>query len=127
LRATRRAPLQIAPPIRFQDGFIEFVVDLPEQGDEALVVDLLVLGGEGFSGAEFFEHVVDAGEREAGIQLLLALAVRVQTLAEIADALLEGAFFQRGEGEGIEADGFVVAWAVFKRATASKCPCDMNA
>lgn len=42
-------------------------MDLPEQGDEALVVDLLVLGGEGFSGAEFFEHVVDAGEREAGM------------------------------------------------------------
>jgi hypothetical protein len=31
--------------------------------------------------------------------LLLPLAVRIETLAKIADALLEGAFFERGEGE----------------------------
>jgi hypothetical protein len=40
--------------------------------------------------AELFEHVVNAGEREAGMLLLLPLAVRIETLAEGADALLEG-------------------------------------
>jgi hypothetical protein len=35
------------------------------------------------------EDVVNAGEREVGILLLLALAVRVEPLAEVADALLE--------------------------------------
>jgi len=38
--------------------------------------------------AELFEHVVNAGEREVGILLLLPLAVRIESLAEIADALL---------------------------------------
>lgn len=96
---------QILPAIGFKDGFIELVVDLLEQGDEALVVDLLFLGGEWFSAAEFFEDVIHACEREAGMQLLLALAVRVQTLAEIADALLERGFFEGGEWERFEAGG----------------------
>ncbi len=92
--------LEIPPAVSFQDGFIQLVVDLLEEGDEALVVNLLVLGGEGFAAAEFFQDVVDAGEGEAGMLLLLALAVRVQPLAEVADALLEWGFFERGEGEG---------------------------
>jgi hypothetical protein len=71
-------------------GGIQLVVDLAEDGDEALVVDLLFLGGERLAAAELFEHVVNAGEREAGMLLLLPLAVRIETLAEGADALLEG-------------------------------------
>jgi hypothetical protein len=77
-------------------------VDLAEDGDEALIVDLLFLGVEGFSRAELFQHVVDAGEGEAGMKFLLALAVRVKTLAEIADALLEFAFFEGGEWGFVE-------------------------
>lgn len=50
--------------MRFQDGFIEVVVKLPEDGDEALVVDDLVLGVQGFAGTDFLEDVVNAGERE---------------------------------------------------------------
>ena len=72
----------VLPAIRFQHGFIQFVVDLAEDGDEALVVDLLFLGGEWLAAAELFEHVVNAGEREAGMLLLLPLAVRIETLAE---------------------------------------------
>ena len=52
--------------------------------------------------------VVEAGEGELRVKLLLALAVRVEPLAEFADALLERAFVKRGEWEGIEATGFHV-------------------
>ena len=41
--------------------------------------------------------------------LLLPLAVRVEPLAKVADALLEWAFFERGEWEGFETAGFVIA------------------
>ena len=49
-------------------------MDLAEHGDEALVVDLLFLGGVRIAGAELFQHVVNAVEREAGMLLLLPLA-----------------------------------------------------
>ena len=49
---------EIASPIRFSHGFIQLVVDLAEDGDEALVVDWLFLGGERLAAAELFEHVV---------------------------------------------------------------------
>ena len=87
-----------------------------------MVVDLLVLGGEGFAAAELFQDVVEAGEGEAGMRFLLALAVRVQPLAEVADALLECSLFERGEGEGFETDGFVVARSIFERAATSMRP-----
>ena len=51
-------------------------MDLAENGDEALVVDWLFLGRERLAAAELFEHVVNAGEREAGMLLLLPLADR---------------------------------------------------
>jgi hypothetical protein len=89
---------------------------LLEDGDEALVVDGFFFGVERFFAAEFFQDVVHAREREAGMQLLLALAVRVQALAEVADALLQFPFFEGGEGKGFEADRFVVAWAIFQCA-----------
>ena len=115
------------PAVGFEDGGVEVVVKLFEDGDEALVVDLLVLGGEGFAAAELFQDVVDAGEGEAGMRFLLALAVRVQPLAEVADALLECSLFERGEGKGVEAAGVVVAWTIFESSTASKRPCDVKA
>jgi hypothetical protein len=57
---------------------VDLVVDLAEEGDEAVVVDLLFLGVERFAGAELFEDVVDPGEGEVGKQGLLPLAVRVE-------------------------------------------------
>ena len=81
-------------------------MDLAEDGDEALVVDLLFLGGERLAAAELFEHVVNPGEREAGMLILLPLAVRIEPLAECADALLERGFIQRGEWEGFETADF---------------------
>jgi hypothetical protein len=40
---------EVAPAVRFEGGVVEVVVKLLEDGDEALVVDELVLGGEGFA------------------------------------------------------------------------------
>ena len=62
---------------------------------------------------ELLKHIVDAREGEPGMQVLLTLAVRVEAFAEIANALLEWGFFERGEWEGFEADGFVVARTIF--------------
>ena len=62
-------------------------MDLAQHGDEALVVDELFLGGERLAAAELFEHVVNAGECEAGMLLLLPLAVRIEPLAEGAGCL----------------------------------------
>ena len=70
-------------------------MDLAEDGDEALVVDLLLHGGERLAAAELFEHVVNAGKREAGMLLLLTLVVGIESLAECADALLEGGLEER--------------------------------
>ena len=91
-----------------------------------MVVDLLVLGGEGFAAAELFQDVVNAGEGEAGMRYLLALAVRVQTLAEFADALLECSLFERGEGKLLETGTLDVNRAIFETRTDSKRPSDME-
>lgn len=42
------------------------------------------------------EDVVNACEGEVRMLRLLAFAVRIETLAKVADALLEGTFFERG-------------------------------
>jgi len=57
---------------------------------------------------------------------LLAFAVVVQTLPEIANALLQWAFGYVREGEGVKADGFVVARAIFQCAAFSQCPNNMK-
>ena len=46
----------------------------------------MFFGGERFAGAEFFQHVVHAGHRELGMQVLLAFAMGVELFAEFADA-----------------------------------------
>ena len=61
------------PAVGVEDGGVEFVVELFVDGDEAVVVDGFVLGGElgggdfaAVGGAEFFEDVVHVGEGEVG-------------------------------------------------------------
>ena len=97
-----------------EDGGVEVGAELFEDGDEAAVVDLLVLGGEGgggegagVDGAELLQDVVHVGEREVGIFLLLAFAVGVEFFGDLADTLLSfsGA---GGEGECFEALGFYI-------------------
>ncbi len=108
-----RGPVQIRPAIGFEDGGVEIVVELLEDGDEALVVDGFFFGVERLSRAELFQDVVHARERERRMHLLLPLAVRVQTLTQVADALLQFAFFEGGEGEGLKASSLYIdgCWA----------------
>lgn len=101
---------------------VDLVVDLAEEGDEAVVVDLLFLGVEGGAGAERVEDVVDAGEGEVGKQGLLPLAVRVEPLAEVAELGLQGAFFEGGEGEGVEAAVLCVTRTIFKSSHQRRAP-----
>lgn len=69
---------EIVPAIGGEHGGVDLVVDLAEEGDEAVVVDLLFLGVQDCAGAERFEDVVDPGEGEVRMQGLLPLAVRVE-------------------------------------------------
>lgn len=56
---------------------------------------------------------------------LLALAVRVELLREVADAgLLVGC--GSGKSECLEAAGFVVAWPIFECSTRRQRPSDVN-
>ena len=63
------------PAVGVGDGGVEIVVDLFEDGDEALLVDRLFFFVSGFGGAEFFQHVIHAGHRELGVLRLLAFAM----------------------------------------------------
>ena len=74
------------PAVGGGDGGVEFVVELAEDRDEAVVVDGLFLGGEGASGAEGGEDVVHRREREAGVLGLDAFAVGVECFAQGPDA-----------------------------------------
>ena len=105
---------EVGPAVGFERGGVQVVVNLLEDGDQALVVDSFVLRVQGFAGTDFLEHIVNAGEREVGVEFLLALAVRVEAFAKVADALLEGRFFERGEWEGVEADSFVIPRSIFQ-------------
>ena len=95
-----RERVQVGPTVGFQHGGIQLVVDLAEQGDEALVVDGFLFGVQRLAGAELFEDIVKASEREVRMLLLLPLAVRIEAFAEFADASFQGGFFKSGEWEG---------------------------
>ena len=111
-----------SPAVGFEDSGVEVVVNLLEDGDQSFVVGLPVLRVQGFTGAEFFEDVVYAGEGEVGMLFLLTLAVRVEAFAKVADALLECAFIERGEWEGFKAGGFHINRGGAKLRTHSQGP-----
>jgi len=87
------------PAVGFEDGGVEVVVELFEDGNQTFVVNFLFLRGErrgrrprerapwALEGAEFFEDVVHVGECEVGVEGLLALAVGVERFGEVADFL----------------------------------------
>ena len=117
---------EVGPAVGFEDGSVEVVVNLLEEGDEALVVDGFGLGVERGAGAEEVEDVVEAGEGERGVQGLLALAMGVEALAEVADFLLQRDFGEGWEGVWIKTDAFVVSWAVFECSSPCQTPRDMG-
>lgn len=84
--------------------------------------------GSRFHTAELFEDVVHACHGQVGVSGLAGFAVRVEGLAEFADAglLRVGAV---GEREGFEAAGFHIHGivAVAKIAPVGHGPCNMNA
>lgn len=77
-------------------------MELSEDGDEAVFVGELFLGVERGAGAEFFEDVVAIGQRQLRVLGLLAFAVGVEALGEVADARLlrfgRGGEWEREEG-----------------------------
>ena len=88
---------QVLPAVGGEDGGVEFVVQLTQDGDEAGFVDGFVPGGQGFAAAQFGEDVVHAGQRQLGVGGLLALAVGVELFGQGGDA---GLLFGAGGGEG---------------------------
>ena len=100
--------------VGFGDGGVEVVVELAEDGDEAVFVGELFFGVERGAGAEFFEDVVEVGEGQLRVLGLLAFAVSVEALGEVADARLLR--FGRGVLEVLrglrhsDGDGFAFLW-----------------
>lgn len=99
----RRGGGEILPAVGLENGGVEVVVDLLEQGDETLLVDNFVFVGERLFFAELFENVIYPGEGEVGMFRLARFAVGVKALAKVADAGFEFAFGDVGEGKGFEA------------------------
>ena len=77
------------------------------------------------AGLQLFQHVVHAGQRQGFVRGLLALAVRVELLGEVADA---GGLFGSGGGEGelLEASRFDVDRSIFQGTTGRQRPSDMR-
>ena len=89
------------PAVGVEDGGVEVVMDLLQDGDEPLLVDDAVFFGERLAGAELFQHVVYAGKCEIQILNLLMLAMRVEGFTKIAD-MLSLLFCAGRKGKGIE-------------------------
>lgn len=88
-------------------------------------MDSTILGAEGCAAAEFFQHVVHAGECKLGVFGLLTLAMNVQLLGEVADAraLLSGGVRER---VGFKAASLVVPRTIFKSTAGCQRPNDMD-
>ena len=95
-------------------------MDLLQDGDEAVLVDLFLFRSQRLSASELLQDVIHAGDGEIGMQLLLPFAVRVELLAELADALLQRDGWV-GEGEGKERCVAVVSRIVSHTEPAAGC------
>ena len=90
----------VRPAVGVEDGGVEVVVDLLQDRDEPLLVDDPLLRRQRLARPELLEDVVHPGDREVGVERLLALAVRVEGFAEGADAGRSGRRSRRGRGRG---------------------------
>ena len=74
------------PAVRVAHGGVQLAVELPQHADQPLLVDRLVFGGQRLAGPQLLQHVVHVGQGQLGVLGLLAIAVRVQLLGQVADA-----------------------------------------
>ena len=70
------------PSVGVKNGCVEIVVDLAQDGDETLLMDRAACFIQFLSLAEFFEHVVHAGNGECREEFLLAFTVMIESLAQ---------------------------------------------
>src|SRR5690606_29857398 len=90
-----------------------------------LFVEGAFLGGQGFAAAQLVEHVVHAGQCQAGVRGLLAFAVGVELFGDMAGAVLD-IRIRNWKRKCFEAPSFVVSRSVFQRPPGCKCPYGMN-
>src|SRR5207302_6445489 len=76
------------PAVGVEDSAIELIVELAQDADQPRVVKSMVLRRKLLVPAKLFEDVVHIGEGQRGMKLLLALAVGVEALGDVADGLL---------------------------------------
>ena len=74
------------PAIGLGHGGIEFVVNLPQHGNQPLLVNFLLFLGERFACTQLFQHVVHAGHRQLRMQFLLTFAMGIELFAKVANA-----------------------------------------
>ena len=75
----------------------------------ALVINLTVLALDGRFGAEFFQHVIHAGQCQLGVLCLLLFAVGVEAFAEVGESgFVFWLVVEVGEGKLIKAIGMIV-------------------
>ena len=114
-----------------QHGGVQLVVQLAQHAHQALGVLGFLFGGERAAFAQGGQHVVEAGEGEAGVAgfgCQHALAVGVDLFGELGDAVAQGgsqAGVFVGEGESAKADGAVVDRTVLKSAPCRQRPLHM--
>jgi hypothetical protein len=143
---------QVGPPIGFEHGGVEVVVQLAQHRHQSLLVDGALLRAQRLARAQLLQHVVHPGQSQAGMRGLLALAVGVQFLGQAANALgrvlardvhrtavavgvlrtvgdraaeLVGRVEVR-EGERFKARGLVVNRSILKCCPCRQGPHDMN-
>jgi len=67
-----------------ENRLIEIVVDLPQNGNQSVVVNATFFVGKRFPGTEFFEDVVHSRQGEIRMQFLLPLAMGIEPLTRIS-------------------------------------------
>ena len=72
------------PAVGVGHGSVNLVMKVFQGADETLLMNLLILAVYGLSCLEFYEHVINLGQSEVGMGGLLALAVGVEFLAQLA-------------------------------------------
>ena len=68
-------------------------MNLLEHGNQPLLMDLPVLGGQLGATAQLFQHVVDVGDGQPRVRRLLTLPMPIQRLAQRLGNVTSGDYF----------------------------------